>query len=71
MTNCTHCKHAEWGETVGGRLHPSGNGRCGYLYKLPVLPASMYWLEAPRPRGGHINRHKDLKDNCPHYEEHK
>lgn len=35
MKNCTNCKHAQWNKTAAGRLHPSGDGRCGYPVQLP------------------------------------
>ena len=69
MKNCTDCKHAEWKRREGGNLHPSGDGRCKSPWKMPPLPASMYWLggSEPHPLGGHINRRKDLNDHCPYY----
>jgi len=68
MKNCTNCKHADWNKTASGRLHPSGDGRCAYPYKMPELPASMYWIrKAPAPHGGHINRRDDLKDHCAYF----
>ena len=70
MKNCTGCKYAIWEKTKTGRLHPSGDGRCKYPYKLPKLPASMYWLYClDRPEGGYINRRIDLKEHCVYYEE--
>lgn len=72
MKNCTNCKHAQWDKTAAGRLHPSGEGRCGYQVQLPKLPASMWWPRplsgAPKPSGGRINRHKDLPDHCAFFE---
>jgi transcriptional regulator NrdR family protein len=29
MKNCTECVHANWLRTKSGRLHPSGEGKCG------------------------------------------
>ena len=71
MKNCTNCKLAEWEKTKTGRLHPSGDGRCTYEYKVRVLPASMYWSSRtiPRPSGGYINRHTELKEHCVYYSE--
>jgi hypothetical protein len=66
VKNCTGCKYAKWVTTKAGGLHPSGDGMCEYAYKLPPLPASMFWLSLPRPLGGYINRHKDNKDNKEH-----
>lgn len=72
MKNCTHCKHAVWQKTAAGRLHPSGDGRCGYEVKLPRLPASMQWGTVfggtPRPVGGRINRRRELRDHCEFFE---
>jgi hypothetical protein len=69
MRNCTYCKWALWSKTTNGRLHPSGDGRCKYPYKVPELPQAFCWLykDAPHPMGGHINRRKDLKDHCAYY----
>lgn len=69
MKNCTDCKHAEWKRTASGKLHPSGDGRCRYPYKVPPLPASMRWYldRAPAIFGGHINRRKWLSDHCAYY----
>ncbi len=72
MKNCTHCKHAEWDRTAAGKLHPSGDGKCGMksLYKLPPLPASVHWFlnEPPTLHGGQINRKRELRDHCTYYE---
>ena len=69
MKNCTDCKHAEWHRTAAGKMHPSGDGRCAYPYKVPQLPASMRW--APHINiwvaGGQINRRKELTDHCTYY----
>lgn len=69
MRNCIDCKYADWEKTKTGRLHPSGDGRCIYQYKVPALPASMYWLgrSDPSPLGGHITRRKELKEHCAYY----
>jgi hypothetical protein len=64
MKNCTDCKHAQWKRTKAGSLHPSGDGKCTYQYKVPPLPASMYWITSPSPCGGYINRRKDLTEHC-------
>lgn len=73
MKSCTHCKHAQWDKTAAGRLHPSGDGKCGYVVApLPKLPASMRWERwldgPPKPMGGHINRHQQLRDHCTYFE---
>lgn len=68
MKNCTNCKHAQWKRTEAGRLHPSGDGRCAYPWKMPPIPAAMYWIgTAPTPTGGYINRRKDLRDHCTYF----
>lgn len=71
MKHCTDCKHAKWDRTAAGRLHPSGAGQCLYLYRLPPLPASMRWgwfdTAVPAPKGGTINRRKELPDHCAYY----
>jgi hypothetical protein len=69
MKNCLGCKYAEWDRSKNGNLHPSGNGRCGFPYKVPQLPASMYWImyEVPKPHGGFINRRESFAEHCPYY----
>lgn len=69
MQSCSDCKHANWKRTEGGRLHPSGDGRCGYPWKLPPLPACMYFIGAPTPCGGYINRKHSLKEPCAYHEQ--
>lgn len=68
MKYCTDCRHANWAKTKSGRMHPSGDGMCGYVYELPPLPASMYWVSIPKPAGGYINRKEALGDHCVHFE---
>lgn len=67
MRDCTNCRYAEWERTAAGKLHPSGQGFCEYPWKMPKLPASMYWLTEPSPMGGSISRRKELKDHCAYY----
>lgn len=69
MKNCMGCKYADWQRTSNGRLHPSGDGKCTYPYKLPQLPESMYFINTPHVCGGQINRKKTFKDNCAYYGE--
>jgi len=72
MKDCTHCKYADWKRTELGKLHPSGDGRCQFVIKMPALPGAFYWpfslSRVPSPAGGWINRRKELKDDCPCYE---
>ena len=72
MKRCNDCKHAEWERTAKGRLHPSGDGKCRYPYKVPPLPACMQWPsmsgKAPSPSFGYINRREELKEHCVYYE---
>ena len=67
MKNCLHCKHADWRKTEAGRLHPSGDGHCKYPWKIPQLPASMYFVSEPRACGGFISRKTELKDHCAYF----
>ena len=67
MKNCTHCKYAKWNRTEKLRLHPSGDGRCQYPFKMPPLPQSMYWIGSEKPFGGYINRRKELNDHCAYF----
>ena len=73
MKTCDGCKHAAWRRTKADKLHPSGEGRCQYPYKVPPLPASMFWASWSRnenviPSGGHINRREELPEHCVYYE---
>jgi hypothetical protein len=67
MKNCTDCKYAEWRRTKSGALHPSGDGKCTFEYKLPPLPASRTWLTRPFASSGFISRREELLDHCPCY----
>ncbi len=69
MKNCLKCKYAEWDRTKTNRLHPSGDGKCKYPYKVPQIPASMRWFNIPSPHGGFINRHEELREHCIYYKE--
>ena len=69
MKDCTACKNAEWKRTQSGRLHPSGEGRCKWTYKQPLLPPCFYWVGGPdTPCGGQISRNAELKEHCPYFE---
>ncbi len=62
---CVGCKFAAWDRTATGRLHPSGDGRCSYQYKLSQLPAAYSWIQGePKPWGGWINRREALPTPC-------
>ena len=65
MKTCNGCKYAEWKRTDSGRLHPSGDGKCTYEWKLPPLPQSMYFAGfTPRILGGTISRKHNLLGHC-------
>lgn len=70
MKTCVGCRYAKWEVTSIRRLHPSGRGKCKYPYKVPKLPACMYWVttKEPKPCGGYINRHDAFKDHCVYYQ---
>ena len=68
MKNCTECVHANWQRTESGRLHPSGEGRCGKKIELPQLPQAFYWTFEPNFCGGYINRREELKDHCCYWQ---
>ena len=69
MKDCTHCKYADWQRTQAGKMHPSGDGKCTFPWKLPPLPAAMYWMtrDGPTPNGGYVNRREELKAHCTYY----
>lgn len=62
---CMTCSLAQWTTTTGGRLHPSGDGRCMWECVPQPIPKSRYWIgNPPRPHGGIISRRKPEID-CP------
>jgi hypothetical protein len=68
VKTCNGCKYAEWNKTAAGRLHPSGDGKCGYPYKIPPAPMAFYFIGGtPVPCGGFINRKRELKDHCAYW----
>lgn len=73
MTKCIDCKHAVWKRTAAGHLHPSGDGKCTYPWKMPPLPACMHWIgrSAPIPHGGPIDRRTEHRADCVYYEQGK
>ena len=63
--NCTGCKYANWYRAVAG-LHPSGNGKCIFNWKINPLPAAFYFYTSPTPsRGKHQSPRKEFKEHCP------
>lgn len=68
MRKCLECKYADWKKTAAGRMHPSGDGRCTYEWKMPPLPASRYFVGIPpTAMGGYISRGKDLEEHCVYW----
>jgi hypothetical protein len=67
VKSCNGCAFAEWKRTATGRLHPSGEGRCKKVIKIPELPQAFYWLDAPSLCGGYINRREELKHHCVYF----
>jgi hypothetical protein len=63
------CAHADWKRTAKGALHPSKVGRCGYVYLVPALPNSRYFISTPIPCGGFIYRDHAYANDCPYYRE--
>lgn len=70
--DCTTCGLAQWKVTKAGRLHPSGDGRCGWQMPVVAIASAFYYhgfsgrdrKAAPAPSGGHIERHSPYTD-CP------
>ena len=57
MKNCMGCKYAEWDKTKSGRLHPNGEGKCLFEFKIPTLPACKYFVGCgPTVCGGFNSR---------------
>jgi len=70
MKECLRCRYARWKMTSNGRMHPSGDGRCGYSYVVPTLPGAFYWISGvPSPCGGFINRREKLKEDCVYFKQ--
>jgi hypothetical protein len=70
MKTCNGCKYAKWKRTKTGKKHPSGEGRCTYEVKLPVMPNSKYFSTfsgSVSIDGGLINRKKQYDNHCPCY----
>lgn len=69
MKSCKDCRFAQWKRTTNGRLHPSGMGNCAFPWRMPAIPASMYWVPYTPPllAGGLINRKENLKEHCAYY----
>lgn len=68
MKSCKHCRYAEWNRTASGRLSPTGDGRCAFPIRMPAIPAAFYFVgssERPPVVGGFVNRHRELKRDCP------
>jgi hypothetical protein len=73
MKSCLGCRFADWQRTRTGRLHPSGDGQCTFVVKVPALPLSMRWggswgrndLDAT---GGAISRKHSFQSHCPCYQ---
>lgn len=67
MKNCTDCVYADWKKTAAGKLHPSGDGKCTNVVKLPKLPEEFYFINEPHIYGGSINRRNELKVDCVYF----
>jgi hypothetical protein len=65
--NCDQCAFAVWKRTSNGRLHPSKQGRCGFVWTPPPLPKAFYFYGTgePRPSGGSIERGENRTNDCP------
>ena len=67
MKTCKGCKHADWDKTVAGKLHPSGDGLCTKVVRIPVLSQAYNWVYDTVYTGGEINRRVQLKDHCAYF----
>lgn len=66
--SCDDCIHAMWKRTSNGRLHPSKQGRCGFVWTPPPLPKAFYFFATGlslKPSGGSIERGSNYTDDCP------
>lgn len=64
--NCLNCALADWTLTKSARLHPSGEGKCKFVFKMPELPKSLYFVGGIQVGGGFINRNTPETD-CPQF----
>ncbi len=69
MNNCKDCKYALWNRTAAGKLHPSGEGRCNYQWKMPELPVAFHWISRTTPSGGAIQRKRDNEEHCVYWDQ--
>ena len=65
--SCDICTFAVWKRTANGRLHPSKQGRCGFVWVPPPLPKAFYFYGTGtcKPSGGSIERGSNSTDGCP------
>jgi hypothetical protein len=72
-STCLNCIRAQWKLSKNGAFHPSGDGTCSWSPPEILLPDDqstvtghffMAGRQAPRPFGGHIDRHAPYH-NCP------
>jgi hypothetical protein len=73
LNSCLYCKFADWQKTAAGRKHPSGDGKCTWEVKIPVLALARGWSFPNRPNDpptigyGFINRKKPF-EKCPTFQ---
>lgn len=67
MKSCKDCGYANWYRTSSGKLHPSGDGKCEFKWKLPPIPQAFYLLKSNSLCGGYISRKKELNDHCAYF----
>ena len=71
---CLTCNLAEWHRTDNGRLHPNGEGKCGWKPIHIPTPAAWRWgngsTKQPIPEWGWID-HRPYRPiaECETYEE--
>lgn len=66
---CLTCRFAKWKMTAAGRLHPSWDGRCTWVGKLPRSVTYPYGRGGEPPHGGYISRRPPFPfEDCPTYE---
>lgn len=70
MADCLNCRNAMWKLTAAGKLHPSGDGRCGWVWEERPIPAAFYYVGGGgnRPSGGYIDRKRLPAGDCPFFQ---
>jgi hypothetical protein len=59
---CESCRFAEWQRSANGRRHPSGDGKCTYVF--PDAPLPLYAVGGYQARGAPMTMRAVLERAC-------